>query len=179
MAYSINDHKHRVAAWGAATAARASKLCRFSVMDGRQILEAAGFTALFTVANLPVPNQLDKRHTAWRHTVITEAAKMNLTFTHGVAAKLINSYLKNRFVCGGHHTDKRVKALHPPIDAVLLHALAEANFRDRAQEWRKFHDLRWSKFDSDTYQAVIDLIRGSLSASEPLWKIEQHWRGYQ
>lgn len=176
--YSIEQHKHISAAWDAATSARASPLCRFTVSDGREILEHAGFTAAFRVADLPTPDRLDGQHAKWRRTVIAEANKLELTFTHGVAAKLINCYLKDRFVCGGDHKDERVKCLHPPIDAVLLDSLAKANFGGVAKQWRWFHDARWSKFDSDTYQDVIDLIRKSLQG-KPLWMIEKHWQGNQ
>ena len=63
---------------------------------------------------------MDEEHRRWR-AVVKKAAKFEgLNFTHGVAAKLINVYLKSRFVCGGHHAHKRVHNLHPPIDAILL-----------------------------------------------------------
>ena len=179
MPYTIEEHKHISAAWGAATGARASKLCRFSVSVGKQILEGAGFSAQFTLTNLPLSTELDQRHAEWRQTVIELAAGMGLPFTHGIAAKLINGYLKDRFVCGGYHEHERVKCLHPPIDALLLGALAEENVGGHAQQWREFRDQRWSKFDSAMYQAVINLIRESLPAGEPLWKIEQYWRGHQ
>ena len=179
MPFTIENLKHIEAAWGAATGARASKLCRFSVAVGRQILEEAGFTAQFTVSGLPSPEALDRQHGVWRETIIKEAQKLSCPFTHGIAAKLINSYLKERFVCGGDHEHDRVKCLHPPIDALLLDALAKADFGGHRREWRKFHDARWSKFDSSTYQGVIELIRRSLPGDEPLWKIEEHWRGYQ
>jgi hypothetical protein len=177
--YTIEKHKHISAAWGAATAARASNLCRFPVYIGRQILEESGFTAQFKVSDLPLPEELDEQHAKWRCTVIERAAKQALTFTHGIAAKLINCYLKDRFVCGGDHDHDRVRCLHPPIDALLLLALAKKNFGLQAQAWRKFHEKRWSKFDSGTYQDVIDLIRATLPAGEPMWKIEEYWNGHQ
>ena len=179
MPYTIEDHKHISAAWGAATGARASKLCRFPVSVGRQILEESGFTASLKVSDLPLPAELDERHAEWCCAVIEKAAKQKLKFTHGIAAKLINGYLKDRFVCGGDHDHERVRCLHPPIDALLLAALAKVNYGNQAKAWRKFRDSRWSKFDYDTYQAVIDLIRASLPPGEPMWKIEEHWEGHQ
>jgi hypothetical protein len=96
-----------------------------------------------------------------------------------VAAKLINCYFKVRFVCAGQHEHERVKCLHPPIDEVLLKKLAAQNIGGLGEQWRQFSKQRWSKFDSVTYQRVIDCIRGSLAPGEPLWKIEEYWPGHQ
>ncbi len=178
--YSIEEHKHRAAAWSAATGARASKLCRFKVWQGVAILEASGFdTAFATPLFLPEPKQLAAIHKTWREAVIKSAQNHGLEFTHGIAAKLINCYLKVRFVSGGDYEHERVKSLHPPIDALLLAALAQGDFGGHAQAWRRLHDARWSRFDSATYQEVIDLIRQSMPAREPLWKIEEYWKGHQ
>jgi len=178
--YEIERHKHIVAAWSAATGARASKLCRFKVQQGVAILQTCGFDTSFAMPNhLPEPTQLDATHQAWREAVIRAAKQQGLNFTHGVAAKLINCYLKVRFVCGGHHEHERVQCLHPPIDAVLLRGLTTKDVGGFKKEWRRFHSLAWSKFDSATYQSVIDLIRDVMPAGEPLWKIEEHWPGHQ
>lgn len=177
--YDIEEHRHRLAAWAASTAASASPVCRFTVEQGVGILEACGLDASFSSPErLPSPVYLDLKHKKWRQAAIKAAVKRKLSFTHGVAAKLINVYLKVRFVCGGHHLDERVKALHPPIDSVLLARLAESNFGGHGEEWRKFAGWRWSKFTFRQYQEVIDLIRESLQG-QPLWMIEQHWDGHQ
>lgn len=178
-AYTIEEHKHRLAAWAASTAARASSLCRFNVEAGIAILEEVGFVPAFIVSQLPEPENLDSIHRDWRRNTIAAASNRNHAFTHGVAAKLINCYLKVRFVCGGDHTHRCVQTLHPPIDALLLMELARQDFGGRAREWRKLHDARWSKFDSPTYERVIKLIRESLPAGSPLWIIEQHWGGFR
>ena len=179
MPYTIEEHKHISSAWGAATGARASKLCRFPVAVGRKILEEAGFTAQFTVKDLPRPTDLDEQHAKWRRTVIKKAKNNRLRFTHGIAAKLINSYLKDRFVCGGEHEHKCVRCLHPPIDEVLLKELAAQNIGGFKKQWQEFRQKRWSKYNSKTYQSVIDHIRKSLRTGEPLWKIEKYWKGHQ
>jgi hypothetical protein len=177
--YTIETHQHRLAAWAAARAASASPVCRFSVENSVSILDAAGFDAGFSAPEmLPEPDCCDRTHREWRKAVIAAAAKQDLLFTHGIAAKLINVYLKVRFVCGGHHKHARVKCLHPPIDALLLTQLAAENFGGHASQWRKFRNKRWSRYDSETYQNVIDLIRQSLP-NQPLWKIEEHWAGHQ
>ena len=180
MVYTIEEHKHISSAWGAATGARASKLCRFPVFIGRKILEEGGFTAGFTIKDLPDPAELDAQHEKWCKKAMILAHNKGLkNFTHGIAAKLINSYLKDRFICGGQHEHERVRFLHPPIDEVLLIELAAQNIGGFKKQWQEFRELRWSKYNSKTYQSVIDHIRKSLPAGEPLWKIEAYWKGHQ
>ena len=106
------------------------------------------------------------------------AKSRRLRFTHGVAAKLVNVYLKSRFVCAGHHAHPRVEALHPPIDSVLLKGLAEANVGGHRKEWEQAAKTRWSKFGPEDYEQVIALIRQSLKGA-PLWRIEEYWKGNQ
>lgn len=76
---------------------------------------------------MPRPDRLDAAHREWRTRIVKAAEGEGLVFTHGVAAKLVNVYLKAGFVCSGHHGHPSVRALHPPIDSVLLQALCEEN----------------------------------------------------
>lgn len=110
--------------------------------------------------------------------MIASARSRDKLFTHGVAAKLINIYLKSRFVCGGFHADERVQNLHPPIDRVLLDALARQNVGGNKKEWRQAANTGWSNFGSDDYERVIALIRLSMPG-EALWRVEEHWKGNQ
>jgi len=176
--YSIDHHNHRFAAWGAARAASTSPLFRFKVIDGVKALELAGFTEIFGVDELPIPAQFNMRHKKWRNDIIDLFPEKSKKLTHGVAAKLINVYLKARFICGGYHNEFKVKALHPPIDSVLLESLKDHDVGGLCQTWKKFANLKWSKFDSDQYEEVIQLITTSLEG-KPLWMIEQHWRGFR
>lgn len=121
---------------------------------------------------------MDNTHREWRINVINEAKNIGLSFTHGVAAKLINIYLKAGFVCGGHELHANVQALHPPIDSVLLEELSRQNVGGLRRNWNEAKKIRWSKLDSQQYEAVIASVRASLP-NTPLWEIEQYWRGYQ
>lgn len=124
--YSIEEHQHRLAAWAASRAASTSKLCRFKVQKGFAILKACGFTADFLVKDLPNLKFIDHTHEHWRKIAIDKAKEVNINgFIHGVAAKLINCYLKVRFICGGQYQNGRVSCLHPPIDSMLLKTLAK------------------------------------------------------
>ena len=113
-AYGIERHSHLFAAWAASRAASV-KGCRFSVEQGRAILEAAGFEANFSTPDqLPASGDMDETHRQWRGSIIKAARSQKLTFTHGVAAKLINCYLKCRFVCGGHSAHERSRSAQRP-----------------------------------------------------------------
>jgi hypothetical protein len=98
--------------------------------------------------------------------------------SHGVAAKLINCYLKCRFTCGPHFEDERVQALHPPIDRTLLKELRKADIGGRKNDWAAAEQKAWSKYESEDYEGVIDLMRATLGGSL-LWRIEQYWKGHQ
>jgi hypothetical protein len=178
--YTIEVHRHRFAAWAASRAAAASKDCRFKVQRGVEILEACGIdAALASPELLPRPTEIDQVHRQYRKAIIKAALLRGISMSHGVAARLINAYLKIRFVCAGHHEHEQVKCLHPPIDTPLLKGLERQNVGGFADRWREFHEQGWSKFDADTYQSVIDHIRKSLPPGEPLWKIEEYWTGHQ
>jgi hypothetical protein len=178
MSYSILEHKHRYAAW-AASRASSVKGCRFSVRQGKIIIEKAGLNNFIDKPDdLPIPEKMDESHKIWRELIIKEANKMGLSFTDGVAAKLINMYFKTIFVCGGSDSNDNVKVLHPPIDSVLLKSLRDKNVGGLKKEWRKAIKTRWSKFSSDEYEEVISNIKRVLN-SDNLWKIESYWRGYQ
>ena len=178
MTYSIAEHTHRFAAWAAGRAASVSG-CRFTARKAQKILEAAGLNRVLAEAQrLPSPGRVDAVHRGWRRKVIAAAAAEGRRFTHGVAAKLINVYMKAGFVCGGRHQHRHVRALHPPIDSVLLDELARNNFGGLRAKWNAAKKARWSKFKSNQYEALIRHIRRALKGSA-LWKIEEHWRGYQ
>ena len=179
MSYTIEEHKHRYAAWAASRAA-STKTCRFSVQQGKSIVDKLGLHLLIAdPALLPLPGDLDSQHREWRTGAIQIAHSQGLVnFTHGIAAKLINVYLKGIFVCGGHQMHTNVAALHPPIDSLLLDELYQGAVGGQQQIWVAARKARWSKFDSDQYEAVIAGIRATMGES-PLRQIERYWRGYQ
>ena len=127
---------------------------------------------------LPTPEELDGEHRKWRHGIIHIANQDRFSLTHGVAAKLINVYLKSRFVCGGFENHSKVKALHPPIDSLLLTALVREKFGGQEAVWTAARLKRWSKLDSHDYEAVIQALKDSLPG-KPLWHIEEYWKGNQ
>ena len=180
--YSIADHRHRLAAWAASRAASVNG-CRFKVKEGVEILQEVGLNEpLDAPDELPDSDRFDEVHAGWRRKIIRAAHRDGKFFSHGVASKLINCYLKMKFVCGGYHEHERVKALHPPIDDVLLQELerlTDDEFRGLRAEWKRLRKIRWSKFSSTDYQEAIAAVRQGLGPEQPLWQIEKFWKGYQ
>ena len=178
MPYLIEEHRHKFAAWAASRAASV-KGCRFKVEIGRSLLEAAG---LHTFAETPdrLPDNIDHGRKAWRQTIIDRGtAKYGLEISHGVAAKLINVYLKSLLVCGGYHSYEKVKAIHPPIDSLLLSELAENNIGGLREIWKLYANIRWSRLSSEEYEDLIENIKTVVKPGSGLLSIEEYWRGYQ
>lgn len=169
---SCGHIQHQFAVWAAGTAGRASPKCRFKVSQAREILEALGFGPAYgNPDSLPHPSRFDRQHLKWRKVAIKVASRLGIKMSHGVAAKLINVYLKSRFICGGHANHPRVASLHPPIDSILLAALARANYLGRRPTWRHLARRGWSNFSSRDYEdAVADLRLCSIP-----WNAEMFW----
>jgi len=176
--YDIEQHNHLFATWTAGRAASV-KGGRFSVAQGRDILEACGFvSALSSPDQLPQPSAIDSDHRLWRGLAADYAENLGLRMTHGIAAKLINVYLKSRFVSAGHHFHPNVAALHPPVDRLLLEELARRDFAGFATYWRRVSRRAWSKMSSEEYEDLIIKMRTGLHDA-PFWRIEEFWKGSQ
>ena len=179
MAYTIRNHKHRFSAWAASRAASV-KNCRFNVETGKEIIEACHLQNFVDNPNaLPEPQQLDTQHRQWRESIVKAGQKFELNISHGIAAKLINMYFKSALVCGGYHEDIRVKALHPPIDSLILDSLIENNVGGYKKEWRKFAKIRWSKLNCQEYEELIFKLRSCFGINNGFWQVESHWQGYR
>lgn len=170
--YTLFEHKHIFSAWAASRAA-STKTCRFKVELGQEILE------ILKNKKLPKSQKLfDEFHKNMRNLIITKAAKLGLNFTHGIAAKLINCYLKSMYV-NDESIDKKIRnIIHPPIDSLLLESLYKNDVGGAKKKWKKAKNIRWSKFSSIEYQEVIDEII-KIYNQEGLWKVEEYWSGYQ
>ena len=150
---------------------------RFKVKHAKEILEAARFDARFLARNLPGPSVMDREHDKWRDEVIEAARQRGFVFTHGIAAKLINVYLKTAFVSLRGTGQDSVDSLHPPFDSLLLKGLKKSD-KSRKKDWAILAKKGWSKWNADDYRRAVELGRQER-ANQPFWTIEEHWRGYQ
>ena len=209
--FDETEYRHRFAAWSAATAARASPSCRFTVEEGRKIIEEVKLKMLSGPdgwINLPDSDKFDGWHEEKRNNICNSDAvnqiisrkdeeEQNFCFSQGVAAKLINVYLKVLFL-GGVHEEKlsatnqqRRDAIHPPIDSLLLTGLQQALRNDPCikddlkEEVLRLTNKKWSKLKSCEYQEIICMflkiirVKNIVPGEEGLWTIEKYWQGNQ
>ncbi len=187
--YNFEDHLHKFAAWSGATAGSSSKLCRFKVKTGKEILEQSGIHPQGELKYLLqhgkynchrwykeiCKNNFDKWHSNICNRMIGIAQNLTVSgFTFGVAAKILNCYLKSYI----NQESGVLGYIHPPIDRILLTMLAKENVGNYKSEWIKLRNIGWSKFNEKQYSYCLELIRVSLK-NEPLWKIEYYWQGHQ
>ncbi|MBK4736131.1 hypothetical protein [Noviherbaspirillum pedocola] len=176
--YTIHVHMHRLAAWAASTAARSSPSCRFDVETGTRIIELGIVDLLTGALSWPEPCKMNEFHHSLRHSVIAAAAACGLSFTHGIAAKLINMYFKVVLITAENCMHPLIAALHPPIDGDMLQAIVRAKVGDQ-RLWRRLRDVGWTKFSSRDYEEAIAGLRSLLGPDTPLWMAEEYWGGYQ
>lgn len=181
MEKEIKEIIHKYATWAASRAASVNG-CRFSVEIGQQILnEVAIRNFILNPDVLPSSaSEFNLLHKQWReHIIELSKSKTCPDFTHGVAAKLINIYLKTILSCGGFHSHEKVSFIHPPIDSLLMKALVNApEYSHKKTFWKEMDTRRWSKFSSDDYEAVIQELQ-SVVGEKPLWSVEKYWKGHQ
>ncbi len=193
--YTIEEHQHRLACWAASRSAAASPYCRFSVETGNNLLKDIGISEDWA---LPATvEEFEKWHEdsckklmdiAQKNEEYVFSGKAKTEkqpkerFAYGVAAKLINCYIKVRFV---HPSSKRASLvfIHPPIDRLLLSGLYDhdkkcAEVKEFAPKWKKYLDIGWSNFQEEAYKAVIDAVKSRVG-EKPLWTIERYWEGMQ
>ncbi|CEL29254.1 hypothetical protein [Pseudomonas fluorescens] len=194
--YDINEHRHRVAVWGAGRA-YSRQGPGHTIAVARYLIERSGLGSINTASQLPPPELMDEFMNERIQAVM--AASQGLTYTkrpkggpntteplfcsYGRAQKLVNMYLKLKIVCAGHHDHPHTKGVHPPLDAVLLKALDSAESIDQEcdlEEYRrklktaKKLGTTWTTFDRATYDAYIEAIR-LFQGSQPLWAVERLW----
>ncbi len=145
----------------------------------RELLKACEIDAQFGLTSFKVDvSAFDEQHRLRCEKLIRQAGN-SVKLTHGRAAKILNVYLKVRFVYGGgNSSDPIIGFIHPPIDRVLLTTLARDDVGGFGTEWRKDIKKGWSQFDFMDYQQIINRMRQHVG-SAPLWTIEEYWSGYQ
>ena len=84
-----------------------------------------GFEAIADSAARPkTDREFDKWHRHYGRRLLTELRKRSPTATYGRAAKVMGIYLKSMAVLSGPKSTPLRQLAHPPLDDLLLSALA-------------------------------------------------------
>ena len=226
-AYTLALHKHRLSAWAAATAANNSTACRFDVLLGKRMLEAAAHKmagekakkmpeeVLFLgekpeVFHFKSQEEFNQWHekacsalldNQWLDGLLKDASERKKkdaktltrsSFTYGIAAKLINVYLKVYAtpVCS-KDAHPGFRFIHPPLDALLFQSLRKLKDRNLDFSPEKVNGLpmrssypripNWTQLEKKHYEEIIATITKfcQQEGMDGLWEIEKYWRGYQ
>ena len=174
MNYDSNEHAHRFAVWAASTAGRASIKCRFTVAQGKAMMESNGFTSSLQV---PIQAEFDHWHRGQRQRFIGSGQIKNMT--HGVAGKLIDVYLKARYLGSLKREEFSSDYFHPPLDDILIKGIKFGMKIGDLPRLALPKNKAWSTFSSEDYESWIKIVSKLVQVDQPLWMIETHWRGHQ
>jgi len=208
--YEIEQHKHILAVWAAGTAANNSTKFRFSVEFGKKLLllgsdqnsEDSFIEHIEEVRAMSTQESFD----TWHHSTISamiDSEKVqrlvntqnivsgkNLiskNYSYGIAAKLLNVYLKVYFL-GEFSNQPFADYIHPPIDRLLLEQLKKLDrkrFSFLIDDF-KGHKLTngipaWTQLTFNQYEDIIRRVKSHIEEQNiiGLWKIEYAWKGHQ
>ena len=174
--FKIENHKHKFAVWAAGRAASVTGQ-RFKVKLAKDLIDAIELKRYIDRPDA-LPDNFDEEHHVWCKKLIAQSDKK---ISYGVAAKLINVYLKTILVCGGYNEHEKVKMIHPPIDRLLFKGLAKCNVGDLKGYWKQHLEKGkgWSQFDEEAYKQVIGKIKECTASDSGLYTIEHFWVGHQ
>jgi hypothetical protein len=177
--YAIAEHSHRYAAWCASRAASRG-LAGFSTTKAREAIEHCGLAHLISgpVRAWPTDAEdFDGLHGTWC-TQVRDYLKAHgvADVGYGHAAKIVAIYLKGRVVCGGALDSVLAHIAHPPIDRILLQALAKDQQFSQAERnnWRQ---INWTQLTSETYRELIESLRKAHLHEAGFWRTEVYWSG--
>lgn len=170
--YTIHEHRHRFAAWAAARAAQRQFT---TVARLRSALDATNIRATLAAPETheTSPTEIDALHRSWCEAIcksLSQASVMDVTY--GRAAKLVAVYLKTLVLMGEGCETALGRCLHPPIDRILLKALAASPtvVSPHKRAWRK---TNWTQLDEAGYYRLVDQLRAVLPPDAPFWRLEE------
>lgn len=203
--YNLDIHKHIVSTWAASRAASQSNF-RFKVESGMKLIllgangslvnEQTFINFIKEIKTFESQEQYDSWH---RSTIINMRKKGNglqslldkynknyEDYSYGIAAKLLNCYLKV-FYLEYFGKDRFADFIHPPIDRLLLLALKKEDPKLFNFENEVFVSVKnpkipvWTKINENEYISIINLINEFVLSrgQKGLWKSEAFWSGHQ
>lgn len=174
--YTLGEHRHRFAVWAAARAAQRGLKGAHNVVLA-EALESCGVRDVVDAGAASWPTeaaQVDSRHAQWCSRIVDGLQAGGVAASYGRAAKLVAIYLKVTVIGAGFHETPFGRHLHPPIDDILLKALA-AEPRFAAQACRRWRATRWTKLEAVEYAELVRSLRDAGLDVPGFWMVERYW----
>ncbi len=204
--YNIDIHKHVLASWAASRAASQAKDFKFKVELGSNLLllgvdasitdDGSFITYIKQITKFDSQDEYDSWHSSTIKNMLTNEGDLKKLlignnkkyqhYSYGIAAKILNCYLKVFFIESfGKH--KFADFIHPPIDALLLGALKTEDSSIFNYNSPVFENIgvsgtpAWTRINESEYIEIISLIKNYVDIKNQmgLWKIEYAWKGHQ
>lgn len=153
-------------AWAAARAAQAGSskttvaVLRKSLVDA----DAANWHRTSTADSVQA---YDAWHVGVIEAVLNKMASVP-SMSWGIAAKLVNVYIKGRWLLDDHHLGPMRSFGHPAIDSILLGVIGKAYGTTYSRS------LRWQRMTRVEYEGLIAHLRQN-HPTQAIWTIEATW----
>ena len=176
--YDLHEHRHRYACWCAARAVQRGWSGVTTSLVGEAVA-ASGVASTLAASPKRWPTTADvydRAHATWcdqAREFLEDQGTRDVSW--GRVAKVMAIYVKTMVVIGGYDDHAMAIVAHPPVDRLLLQALArdESSPRDQRALWRR---TKWTQLDQEGYDEIIDSLRVAC-AGEPFWCLEAYWGG--
>lgn len=165
MGYTFDEHKHRYVVWTAARAVQRNFTTTNNI--GRAIDESG--LRLFAEDKLSYDQAgFDSFHRRCGVQIMDALKRQGVEqASYGRAAKIIAIYLKTSVVLSNKGTCCKSMVIHPPIDRILLQALA------KNKALRTLSAINWTGLEEKPYWELVEMLRKHIP--EFNWKLEEHW----
>lgn len=168
MVYTIEEHRHRFAAWAAARAVQRNFTKTINIIEAIDSINLRDI-ALNKSLWPKTDSDFEKFHKEWCRKII-----IKLKTTYGRASKIVAIYLKTAVVLSGNENSEFGKILHPPIDRILLTALK----KKLSPIWTQPKLVNWTELHESGEKSYLKLIKELrvINGDKPFWKIEECWQ---
>lgn len=176
MPYSYPEHQHNFSAWAAARAAqRKFKGAKVPIL--KKSLEHVQLDVYVKTPSKHHTNEhdFDAQHTIWCNQIVKYLKENGVeAATFGLAAKLVNVYLKSSIVLSKYGDSKLASIVHPPIDDLMLKAIvADTSLSLRIRNECK--GIKWTQFTEVSCQKLIKALKNHDLHIPNFWELERYW----
>lgn len=164
--FDLDPMRFEFFAWAAARAAQAGSSKTTVAVLRRALVDADAANWHRTIA-ADSAQAYDAWHIGTIETVCGGLASVP-SMSWGIAAKLVNVYIKGRWLLDGSHPGPMRSFGHPAIDSILLGLI------DKTYGTTYAGSLRWQRMTRVEYQGVVAHLRQN-HPTQAIWTIEATW----